>query len=258
MFGVSHAERPKLWHADGVASTFPGAHHRSLIPLGEGLYTVAEVCRILQPGMTPRKVHYWINTGVLSDPPVVHRGRGTPTLLSFKQLLEVRTVQRLRDSLDLALKDVRAVFGWVRQNLFGESPTSVTFEYGSPRTVIARTPDGEYIEVPTGQGVLGFDIEATLERLNTVIETSRVAWTERALDIPGLPHIVANARVMNGSPTIRGTRIETSIIASFAILEGGTYADEDDVLRILDTYPAVRGEAIRQALRFEGVALLAS
>jgi uncharacterized protein (DUF433 family)/DNA-binding transcriptional MerR regulator len=227
-----------------------------LVPLGEGVYTVSEVCRILQPGMTPRKVHYWIKTGVLSDPPLTHRGKGTPTLLSFKQLLEIRTVQRLRDDLRLALKDVRRAFAWIRDNLFGETPTSVEFAYGSPRTVIAKTPEGDAIEVPTGQGALDIDVEETLEGVNALVETSRLAWTHRALDIPDHPHVIANARVMNGSPTIRGTRIETAIIAGFA--DADRVLDDDNFVRIRETYPTLPDEVIRDAAEFEGVVLLAS
>ena len=66
--------------------------------LGEGVFTVSEVCRVLQPTMTPRKVHYWLDTGLLSEP-VRWGGRGFPTLLNFRQLLQIRTVQRLRDEL---------------------------------------------------------------------------------------------------------------------------------------------------------------
>lgn len=67
-----------------------------VIPLNAGVYAVSRVCRILGPTMTPRKVHYWLDTGLLS-PPIRHGRPGLPTLLSFRQLLEIRTVQGLRD-----------------------------------------------------------------------------------------------------------------------------------------------------------------
>ena len=46
----------------------PTNNQRSLIDLGDGVYTVSEICRILQPTMTPRKAHYWLDTGLLTDP----------------------------------------------------------------------------------------------------------------------------------------------------------------------------------------------
>jgi hypothetical protein len=122
---------------------------RRLIPLGHGVYTVSEVCRILQPTMTPRKVHYWLDTGLLSEPPAAHRGAGRPTLLSFRQLLEVRTVQRMRDDLGVSLPIVREAFSWVLRMLFADSPVDVKFERGSKGRVIARSPDGDGVEIPT-------------------------------------------------------------------------------------------------------------
>ena len=62
------------------------------------LYSVAETVRILRPGMTPRKVHYWLHTGLLGDP-VRSEVRGQPTLLTFDQLIKVAVLQRLRDDL---------------------------------------------------------------------------------------------------------------------------------------------------------------
>jgi uncharacterized protein (DUF433 family) len=233
------------------------AKARRLLPLGEGLYTISEVCRILRPGMTRHKVHYWLNTGLLSTPPVAHRGKGVPTLLSFKQLLEVRTAQHMRDDLGTTLALVRRAFSWVDRNLFGASPTSVTFEYSSQGgTVIARTPEGQMIEIPTNQGVLDIDVRPNLARLNRVVESSRVAWQDKALAIPDYPSLVANAHVMNGSPTIRGTRMETSIIAAF--VKRGEKYDADVVERISATYPRLPDTAIREALEFEGVSAQAS
>src|SRR3954452_22571838 len=89
-----------------------------LIPLGEGVYSVSEVCRILQPTMTPRKVHYWLSTGLISGGPFERGGRGRPTLLAFRQLLEIRTVQHLRDELKVPLPTVRFAFAWILEHIF--------------------------------------------------------------------------------------------------------------------------------------------
>jgi hypothetical protein len=70
---------------------------RSLISLGEGVYSVSEVCHVLGTSMTARKVHYWLNTGLISGRPISRGRRGVPTILTLRQLLEVRTVQHLRD-----------------------------------------------------------------------------------------------------------------------------------------------------------------
>ena len=49
-----------------------------LIALGDGIYTVSEVSRILRPTMTPRKVRYWLRKGILG-PPVRPTRSGRPT-----------------------------------------------------------------------------------------------------------------------------------------------------------------------------------
>ncbi len=55
------------------------------------------------------KVHYWLDTGLLS-PSRRSSGNGIPTLLTFRQLLEVHTVRRLRDDLGITLPRVREAF----------------------------------------------------------------------------------------------------------------------------------------------------
>ncbi len=224
-----------------------------LIPLGEGVYTVAEVCRILQPTMTRHKVHHWLNTGLLSEPPVAHMGTGVPTLLSFKQLLEVRTVQHMRDELRVPLPVVRSAFAWVLDHLFAESPVDVRFEPGRKgRTVIVRASEEEAVEIPTGQRLLPIRLDA----LNETVRGSRVAWEQRALAIPGHPNVVANAHVLAGAPTIKGTRLETAVVAAFRRPDG--HYDDDVVQRVRETYPRLSAAQVSDAMEFEGIHRLAS
>ena len=94
-----------------------------LVVLGEGVYTVAEISRIFQPTMTPRKVHYWLKKGIIGEP-VRPGAPGRPTLLSFEQLLMVRTVQHLRDKLNFSLQKItpaiQKLSSFVFQRLFDE------------------------------------------------------------------------------------------------------------------------------------------
>ncbi len=218
---------------------------RTLIPLGHGVYTITETCRILQPTMTRAKVHYWLNTGLLSEPPIAHRGPGIPTLLTYRQLLEVRTVQYLRDELKVSLPRVREAFSWLLQSLFVEAPTDVRFELGPGPSLIA-TAHGESVVVPTGQGALGMDVDD----LNDTIAETRLAWEEQAFVIPTHPAVVSNTYVLAGAPTVVGTRIDTALIAAFAGTEG--YGD-DTVRRVLRLYPQLSAQAVVDALEFEGV-----
>jgi uncharacterized protein (DUF433 family) len=217
---------------------------RTLIPLGEGVYTVREACRILQPTMTRAKVHYWLDTGLLSEPPVAHRGKGVPTLLSFRQLLELRTVQYMRDELRISLPRVRQAFEWVLANVFTDSPSDVSFERGQGGTVIVRHGP-EAIEIPTGQEAFVVDVHGLTREAGTV----RAAWLQHSYDIPRWMHLVANARVLAGTPTIRGTRIDTAVVAAMVNGEGWDDADVADIVR---AYPQLTAEAVREALEFEG------
>ena len=220
---------------------------RHLIPLGEGVYTITEACRILQPTMTRAKVHYWLNTGLLSEPPVVHAGRGVPTLLTFRQLLEIRTVQYLRDELRVSLPRVRAAFEWVLASLFAEGPTEVRFELGPGPELIATRGDGDSVVVPSGQRVLP---TTTMDMINETMHETAVAWRRQAFTIPRHPRLVTDAHISAGSPTIAGTRIDTAVVAAF-VGDVGEYT-ADTIARIRETYPRLPEEAIEEALQFEG------
>lgn len=212
---------------------------RHVVPLNQGVYSVSRVCRILGTTMTPRKVHYWLDTGLLSEP-IRHGSIGRPTLLSFRQLLEIRTVQRLRDDLGVSLPKVRDSFAWIIHHQFGDDPTRVHFALEG-RDLVAEA-DNERVSVPRGQGVLA------LTDMNTVMTVNFDAWVERRLGIS--KYIEANARVQGGAPTIKGTRIETTFVASFS--ENGVY-EADDLTALREMHAQIPAQAFREAYSFEGV-----
>lgn len=214
-----------------------------------GVYSVSQVCRILQPTMTPRKVHYWLDTGLLSDP-VVHGHTGTPTLLDFQQLLEIRTLQHLRDNLSISLQRARGAYRYVLDYLFADSWSELRFILGVDNLLVASVSTGESIVVPGGQGVWG-DL---LNDLNTFAADTRFAWEASVLTIAGRSHVVSNAMVQVGSPTLKGTRIETSTVASFA---PGREFDDLTIAKIAETYPQLPVVAIVDALEFEGCTVAA-
>lgn len=199
---------------------------------------------MLQPAMTPRKVHYWLDTGVLSKP-VRWGSPGHPTLLSYRQLLEIRTVQRLRDELNFSLMRVREALAWMLEHLFAEHWTELTFAKGVDGSLIARS-GGDQIVVPGGQGVL----EGVIPELNKQIAETRKAWEKQAYVIPGHRFVVSNARVLAGTPTLRGTRIDTSIIARFANDRTFNTRTLEEIERV---YPQLDREVIVDALGFEGI-----
>ncbi len=218
-----------------------------LIALGEGVYTVADVSRILQPTMTPRKVRYWLKKGILGDP-IRPTRTGRSTLLTFDQLLKVRTVRHLRDDLHFSLQrvtsSVEELSGWIFQRLFAKQWYELHF-YRSPRGAIAVTDGSQDLEVGTGQ-LLMHDL---LPELDAVLHSTRLDWERRAVDINGYPRLVSNARVLGGSPVIKGTRMETAFVAHLAF----ELAEQE----ILHLYPYVDKDGLHQALEFEGNPLAA-
>jgi len=216
-----------------------------IVQLGQGVYTVPETCRILRPSMTSRKVHYWLDTDLLGNP--LRKGaRGVPTLLSFEQVLKVRTLQHLRDELRFSLQKVRGSLAWVLQELTREEWHQLEFFRGVGGSVGIVTNTGETVTLPGAQTVL----TGTLNELSSFMEAVREQWTTRKLSIEGLPSLVSDAAVLAGAPVIDGTRVETAFVANLAL--------ELNRSEIHALFPNVPEGAIEQAAEFEGVMLHAA
>lgn len=217
-----------------------------LIALGEGVYTVPEVARILQPTMNEHKLRYWLDEGLLGEP--IRRGsRGTPHLLSFKQLLQARTIQHLRETLRFPLQKVRPVIKDLSEAAFLSNKEWHELRFlWTPEGEIG-VYDGEHAyEVKTGQLMIP---RAVLPDLQEIVREARRDWVRGVVDIMGFPQLVSNARIVAGSPTIRGTRIETSFI-TYVVNQFG-------IAKTLEMYPYLSREAVEQAATFEGVSLAA-
>ena len=198
--------------------------------------------------MTPRKVHYWLDTGLLSQP-IRWGSRGHPTLLSYRQLLEIRTVQHLRDELEFSLPRVRNALSWILEHLFADDWTNLRFVRGVEGSLVAQSGD-EQMVVPGGQGIF----EGTLGALNEQVAETRRAWEEQAFAIPGHAFVISDARVLAGAPTIRNTRIDTALLAG--LIEGEGFGAET-LNEIRRTYPRLAKDAIAEALEFEGLRRIA-
>jgi uncharacterized protein (DUF433 family)/DNA-binding transcriptional MerR regulator len=216
----------------------------SLIALGEGVYTVPEVARILQPTMNERKLRYWLDEGLLGEP--IRRGsRGTRHLLSFRQLLQARTVQHLREALGIPLQKVRPVIEEISDLVFPRLFDAT----GESELRFIRTPKGE---IGVFDGVQTYEMaghqlmisEAVVPELNNILRETKRDWERGEVPIKGFPRLVSDPGVIAGSPTIKGTRIETSLVAYLAESLG--------VEKVLEFYPHLDKDAVLQAASFEG------
>lgn len=221
----------------------------ALIALGEGVYTVPEVARILKRNnVTESKVRYWLEKDLLGEP-VRWGSRGRPHLLSFQQLLKVRTIQRLRDdgfSLQRITPAVRKLSSYLFEHLFAEEWYELMFFNAGKGRIGVMDSQEQAIEVETGQWIM----PQTLSELKNYLRETREEWERREVGIKDFPRLVSNAGIVAGSPTIKGTRVETSFISHMARSLG--------VDRVLELYPYVDREALLEAAEFEGVRPLAA
>lgn len=218
----------------------------ALIELGEGVYTVPEIARILQPNMTQYKVRYWLDKGLLGKP-LRWGSTGRPHLLSFEQLLRVRTIQELREKLRFPLQKVTPVIEELSNVVFlNEDWHNLRF-FPTPKGEIGVHDGDHTYEVMTHQLMIP---NTVLPELEDIVREARKDWVQGEVGIKDYPRLVSNPRIVAGSPTVRGTRIETSVVAYFAQALG--------VEKALELYPHLDRDAVLQAMRFEGAEPLAA
>lgn len=222
-----------------------GARRGPLIALGEGVYTVPEIARILQPTMNQSKLRYWLNEGLLGEP--IRRGyRGRGHLLSFRQLLQARTIQHLRDTLEFPLQRVRPVIDEISYlvfpHLFNEGSDNEVRFIKTPREEIGVFDGSQTYELATGQQLLS---EAVILELNEILTEARRDWESEEVPIKPFPHLVSSPHIRAGSPTVRGTRIETAAISYLSQNLG--------IERVLELYPQLEIAEVSEAAQFEGL-----
>ena len=226
-----------------------GARRGPLIALGEGVYTVPEIERILQPNMTKYKVRRWLHKGLLGEP-IRWGSTGRSHLLSFQQLLKVRTIQELRESgvpLQRITPAVKILSSRIFEHLFSEEwHELMLFHTDAGRLGVVGDRGQVAVEVETGQRIM----PETLSELQEYLRKTRDDWQRREIEIERFPRLVSNAGIVAGSPTIKGTRVETSFIAHMVRSMG--------VDRVLQLYPYLDRESLVQAARFEGIQPLAA
>jgi uncharacterized protein (DUF433 family) len=223
-----------------------GRRRGVLIELGEGVYTVPEVARILQSNMTEYKVRYWLDKGLLGEP-LRWGSPGRPHLLSFQQLLRVRTIQELRERLKFPLQKVTPVIEELANVAFLNKEWHNLRFFPTPKHEIGVSDGDNYYEVKTHQLMIP---EAAYPELEDVVREARKDWARGEVDIAKYPRLVSNPRVVAGSPTIKGTRVETSFVAYLVQSLG--------VERVLELYPHLDRDAVLQAAQFEGAKPLAA
>jgi uncharacterized protein (DUF433 family) len=193
-------------------------------------FTTNEAQRLT--GLSSRRLQYWDETAFIRPSVASRKGRGSPRLYSFQDLVQLRVAAQLRDNLSLqtlrrlkAALDVDAPFATVR---FAVTEHNEVFYLG---------PSGQHEAVKApGQIILTFEVP--LREIRTGLETRIAGLRKRR----GIGQIEQRKGVLGNRPRLRGTRIAADAIARLA-REGWS------VERIREEYPELEAADIGAALR---------
>jgi len=159
----------------------------------------------------------------------------------------VRTIQDLREKLEFPLQKVTPVIEELSALVFFNEDWHNLRFFPTPKGEIGVHDGDLTYEVVTHQLMIP---EAVLPELENIVREARKDWVRGEVGIQDYPRLVSNPRIVAGSPTIKGTRVETSFIAYLAESLG--------VERVLELYSHLDREAVLQAAKFEGAEPLAA
>jgi len=171
-------------------------------------------------GLSARRLQYWDETDFIRPSIAARKGRGTPRLYAFRDLVQLRVAAVLRDTLSLqALRrlkealDVDAPFATLR---FATTAGGETVYLG---------PEGTAESVVTPfQVVLRFDVP--LREIREDLETNIAAMRRRR----GAGQVERKRGVVGSRPVMAGTRVTLQAIRR--MLAAGW-----DEQRIVEEYP---------------------
>jgi len=155
----------------------------------------------------------------------------------------------LRDdgfSLQRITPTVHKLSSYLWERLFAEEWHALTFFHAEKGQIGVMDSQERAIVVETEQWIM----PEALQELQGYLRETWEAWVNREVPIKGFSRLVSNARILGGSPTVEGTRMETSFIAYMAESLGA-----DDVLKL---YPHLDRDALEEAVEFESPQPLAA
>lgn len=193
-------------------------------------FTTREVQRLT--ALSSRRIQYWDETDFIRPSIAARKGRGSPRLYSFKDLVQLRVAAELRHQLSLqALRRLKAA-------LDVDAPfAEVRFLATASKEVVYVGPSGQHEAAKfPGQIVMTIDVPLTEIRgdLSRKIELMRQRQ--------GVGRVSRAKGVVAGKERIAGTRITAAAVGR--LLDAGWSQRQ-----ILDEYPDLRADDIRNARR---------
>ena len=200
----------------------------------EGLtFTSEQVVKLA--GLTPRKLAYWVDTGVVSASVDRAKGRGRVRLFTFTDLVEIKVAAWLRDLISLQL--IRKVVDRLKTLHRLEAPLGavrfgvVEFRSGDMVTgydVVLQMPDGRW-ESASRDGQLVLELFIPVGELSEALGAGVHELRSRR-DRVG--KIERRRGVLGSTPVVAGTRVPTKAIWN---LHRSGSTDEE----IVDSYPGL-------------------
>jgi DNA-binding transcriptional MerR regulator len=136
-----------------------------------------QVCNLV--GITYRQLDYWARTGLLRPSITEARGSGTQRRYSYRDLVELKVINRLLDA-GVSLRSARRAIQCLRDNL-GEDVASANLVLAGSTSVLATSGEEVVDLLRGGQGVLNIvPLAGVMEELDAAVADFAEAGRSRA------------------------------------------------------------------------------
>lgn len=198
-------------------------------------FTAEHVARLTR--LTMRQLRYWDRTGFFS-PEYIEPGRAYGRVYTFRNLVGLRVISKLRLDRNLPLQELRRVGEWLHQR-YDEPWSKLRFGVTGKIIIFLDPVTGHPIEAKgLGQHILEVvEVDAIASEMDKEAENLR----DRSAKVG---QIEKRRQVASSTWTIAGTRIHTRAIWNFH--EAGYSA-----AAILREYPHLKTEDVTAAIKFE-------
>ncbi|WP_309227885.1 MULTISPECIES: DUF433 domain-containing protein [unclassified Mycolicibacterium] len=186
---------------------------------------------VTMTGVTRSQLTHWRRTRLLVPEAKAYR----PPLYSFRDLIALRTVARLR--LEASLQKVRQAFKNLPVLELAEHPSA--YQFATDGKTIAVWTDSGFMDIVKNPGQLH------IYSFDDIFKPFVNKRGDKVIDFrTPRPKLSVDPQRLGGWPTITGTRVPYDTIAS--ALRGGDLRPED----VKHYYPGVSKAAAKDALSF--------
>lgn len=189
-------------------------------------------------GLKPRRIGYWIQTGVFTPEAFEPGTPGHAQVYTFRDVVTLRTLAILRDRYGIPLEHLRRVARWLRDKR--DRPLSALRFYVAGREVFFHDEKDQVLR--SGRRPYQTAVALDLEQIAHDVRERLADLSRRRPNQIG--QITRQRLVAHRQPVIAGTRIPVSLIA--ALLRAG-YTPED----VRREYPTLTEEDIAAVIKEE-------